>query len=309
VQIHVLGSAAGGGFPQWNCGCPNCAGVRAGTIAALPRKQASVAVSDSEGHSFLIHAAPEISAQLAAFPPLHPRVQSRAVRDSPLAGIILTNADLDQCLGLLSLRESQPLHLYATESIRQAVTQENRFYRALDRVPGQITWHELKLYGTQTLFTPDQRSTQLIVTTIPVAGKVPLYLEGQVEPESGDNVALLVRESSGGPSLGYAPSVGARDPEIERIVERSDCLFFDGTFWSDDELTALGIGTKMASDMAHWPLGGANGSLSMLAQSSSRRILIHINNTNPILRDDSAERRHVEQAGVEVAYDGMEIAL
>jgi pyrroloquinoline quinone biosynthesis protein B len=300
-----LGSAAGGGFPQWNCGCPNCAGLRAGTIAAAPRKQTSVALSDREGNWFLIHATPEISAQLASFPPFDPR----AVRDSPLAGVILTNADLDQCLGLLSLRESQPLQIYATESVRHAVTQNNRFYRALNRTAGQVTWHELKLFGSQTLRTRDHGATELVVTAMPVPGKVPLYLEDEVEPQIDDNVALLVTEMTGGPCLGYAPCVGGSDPEIERIVELADCLFFDGTFWSEDELVALGIGTKTAYDMAHWPLAGSSGSLSLLSKSSSRRILIHINNTNPILRDDSPERRQLEQAAVELAYDGMEIML
>jgi pyrroloquinoline quinone biosynthesis protein B len=305
VRIQVLGSAAGGGFPQWNCGCPNCAGLRAGSITAAPRKQTSIALSDSEGNCFLIHAAPEISAQLAAFPPLHPR----AVRDTPLAGIILTNGDLDQCLGLLSLRESQPLHVYATEPVRQAVTESNRFYRALGRTPGQVTWHELKPYGSHTLSTADHRSSQLVLTPIPVPGKVPLYMEGQIEPQIGDNVALLVSEMTGGPCLAYAPCVGASNPDVERIIEIADCLFFDGTFWSDDELTALGIGRKSARDMAHWPLAGAGGSLSVLAKASSRRIVIHINNTNPVLRDDSPERRQTEEAGVEIAYDGMEVML
>jgi pyrroloquinoline quinone biosynthesis protein B len=304
VRIQVLGSAAGGGFPQWNCGCPNCAGLRAGSIAAAPRKQTSIALSDREGNCFLIHAAPEIGAQLAAFPSLYPR----ALRDTPLAGIILTNGDLDQCLGLLSLRESQPVHVYATEAVRQAVTQSNRFYRALDRTPGQVTWHELKLYGSHTLSTADGAS-QLVLTPIPVPGKVPLYLEDQIEPQMGDNVALLVSEITGGPCLGYAPCVGASNPDVERIIEIADCLFFDGTFWSDDELPALGIGRKTARDMAHWPLAGADGSLSVLAKSSSRRIVIHINNTNPVLRDDSPERRRTEEAGVEIAYDGMEVML
>ena len=263
MRIHVLGSAAGGGFPQWNCGCPNCAGLRADTIAATPRRQTSIALSDSDGNWFLIHATPEISAQLAGFPPLHPR----ALRDSPIAGIILTNGDLDQCLGLLSLRESQPLQIYATEPVRQTVTTENRFYRALNRTPGQVTWHELKLYGSQTLLTADHRTSQLVVNTIPVPGKVPLYLEGQVEPQLEDNIALLVSEMTGGPCLGYAPCVGASNPEVERIIETADCLFFDGTFWSEDELVALGIGTKKARDMAHWPLAGSNGSLSVLAKS------------------------------------------
>src|SRR5262245_40652192 len=303
--MHVLGSAAGGGFPQWNCGCPNCAGLRAGTIAAAPRRQASIALSDSDGNWFLIHATPDINAQLAGLPPLHPR----ALRDFPISGIILTYGDLDQCLGLLSLRESQRLQIYATESVRHAVTHDNRFFRALNRTPGQVTWHELKLYGSQTLLTAGQRSSQLVVTPIPVPGKVPLYVEDEVKPQIEDNIALLVRETTDGPCLGYAPCVGASSPEVERIMDIADCLLFDGTFWSDDELVALGIGRKTARDMAHWPLAGANGSLSMLAECPSRRVLIHINNTNPTWRDDSPARRQLAHAGVEVAYDGMEIVL
>jgi len=305
VQIHVLGSAAGGGFPQWNCGCQNCAGLRKGTIAATARKHTSLALTDSEGTCFLIHATPEIGAQLAGFPPLHPR----AVRDSPLAGIVLTNGDLDQCLGLLSLRESQPLHVYATESVRHAVTTENRFYRALNRIPGQVTWHELKVHASQALLRPDGRPSQLVVTAIPVPGKVPLYLEEQMASQIDDNVALLVHEMPVGACLGYAPCVGAANPDVERIVATANCLMFDGTFWSEDELVALGIGRKRAQDMAHWPLAGPTGSLSLFAKSCSRRILIHINNTNPILRDDSPERRQLEAAGVEVAYDGMEVVI
>jgi len=221
----------------------------------------------------------------------------------------LTNGDLDQCLGLLSLRESQPLHVYATESVRHAVTTENRFYRALNRIPGQVTWHELKVHASQALLRPDGRPSQLVVTAIPVPGKVPLYLEEQMASQIDDNVALLVREMPGGPCLGYAPCVGAGNPDVERIVATADCLMFDGTFWSEDELVALGIGRKRAQDMAHWPLAGPTGSLSLFAKSCSRRILIHINNTNPILRDDSPERRQLEAAGVEVAYDGMEVVI
>jgi pyrroloquinoline quinone biosynthesis protein B len=134
-------------------------------------------------------------------------------------------------------------------------------------------------------------------------------LEDQLATQIDDNVGLLVSKVSGGPSLGYAPCVGAGNPDVERIVEMADCLFFDGTFWSEDELVALGIGRKTARDMAHWPLAGSTGSLPMLAKRSSRRIVIHINNTNPILRDDSPERSQLEEAGVEVAYDGMEIVL
>jgi pyrroloquinoline quinone biosynthesis protein B len=306
VRIHVLGSAAGGGFPQWNCGCVNCAGLRTGTIAATARRQAALAVSGHDGNWFLIHAAPDISSQVAAFSPLHPR----GLRDSPIAGILLTNGDLDQCLGLLSLRELQPLHVYATEPVRRAFTTGNRLYRALRRMPCQITWHELTLYRSQALMGADQRPSTVVVTTIPVPGKVPLYADHHAKPQDGDNIALLIRDRSEGPLLAYAPCVGWYSPEVKGILEESDCLFFDGTFWSEDELMALGLGNKHACEMAHWPLAGANGSLPALEKSRpSRRILIHINNTNPILREDSPERRDTERAGVEVAYDGMELIL
>ena len=198
MRIHVLGSAAGGGFPQWNCGCFNCNGVRTGTIAASPRTQTSMAITAAGGHWFLIHASPDIRSQLSAFPPLHPR----APRDSPIAGIILTNGDLDQCLGLLSLRESQPLHLYATETVRRTFTEHNRLYRALSRMPGQITWHELKLGTSHPLSEEGERSSALVVTAISVRGKVPLYAEGQVESEAGENIALLIRDDETGLALG-----------------------------------------------------------------------------------------------------------
>jgi pyrroloquinoline quinone biosynthesis protein B len=306
MNIHVLGSAAGGGFPQWNCGCANCAGIRAGSIAAQPRSQTCLAIETNDGSWFLVHATPDIRTQLLGFPPLHPR----ALRDSPIAGILLTNADLDQCLGLLSLRESHPLRVYATESVRQAFTFGNRLYRCLRRTPDQITWHELKLNTPQALLRADDRLSGLSVTALPVPGKPPLYLEDDVTPSPGDNVGLLFSELHGQHTCGYAPCVGGPAASVDRLLGSADCLFFDGTFWSDDELASLGIGRRTARQMAHWPLGGTDGSLEVLAKArAGRRLLIHINNTNPILRDDSLERRQVERAGVTVACDGLEIIV
>lgn len=305
MQIHVLGSAAGGGFPQWNCGCFNCHGIRKGIIVAKARTQTSVSVQASDGTCLLVHASPDVRTQLASFPPLHPR----AARDSPISGIVLTNGDLDQCLGLFSLRESQPLHVYATERVRQGFVEANRLYRALTRIPGQITWHELKLGVRRVLFQADGTASALSVTPMAVPGKAPLYLEGHVDADPADNVALLFTDEEG-QSLAYAPCVGGMDASVGRLLNEADCLFFDGTFWSGNELTALGIGVRGAREMAHWPLGGPDGSLSVLATTrASRRILIHINNTNPILREDSEERRSVDAAGVEVAYDGMEVTI
>jgi pyrroloquinoline quinone biosynthesis protein B len=306
VRVHVLGSAAGGGFPQWNCGCGNCRGVRSGTIAARARTQACLAIEASDGSWFLVHATPDVRAQLTSFPSLYPR----ALRDSPIAGILLTNADLDQCLGLLMLRESQPLHVYATDTVRRAFTHENRLYRALNRSPEQMTWHELKLEGSQRLSGFGNRLSPLEVTALPVPGKVPLYLEHQEDFEAGANVALRVTDHGVGRTLVHAPCVGGMSASLEQLLKKADCLFFDGTFWSERELPALGITRRTAQDMAHWPLGGPDGSLSVLAQTqASRRLLIHINNTNPILREDSRERGEVEAAGVEIAYDGMEVVV
>ena len=306
MRVHVLGSAAGGGFPQWNCGCVNCHGVRAGSIASTPRSQCSVAISARADTWFLIHASPDIRTQLLAFPPLHPK----GLRDCPFAGIILTNADLDQCLGLLSLRESQPLHVYATDTVRQAFARSNRLYRTLERRPDQITWHTLKLDVPQPLYRSDGRPSDLSLTPLPVPGKPPLYLEGLVEAQQEDNIALLIKEAENGPCLGYAPCVGGPSSQVDQLLDCSDCLFFDGTFWSDDELAQLEVGTRTARAMAHWPLGGPNGSLRRLGHArAARRYLIHINNTNQILRDDSPERLETERCGVQVAYDGLEVRL
>jgi pyrroloquinoline quinone biosynthesis protein B len=305
MLVHVLGSAAGGGFPQWNCACSNCAGVRNGTIDADPRTQTSVAIRASDGSWFLIHASPDVRTQLAGLPALHPR----SARDFPVAGIIFTNADLDQCLGLFSLREGQPLHLYATEFVRRAIVEQNKLYRVFDRMPGRLTWHELKLDVSQPLIGAGGRPS-LWVTALAVPGKVPLYLEFLAEPQADMNVALLIHDSETTCTLGHAPCVGERNLAVDRLLMDADCLLFDGTFWSDDELSSQGLGTRTARQMAHWPVGGADGSLTTLAQArASRKILVHVNNSNPLLRSDATERRDVEAAGLEVAYDGMEIEL
>jgi pyrroloquinoline quinone biosynthesis protein B len=300
LRIRVLGSAAGGGFPQWNCGCPNCRGVRAGTLRARPRTQESVAVSADERAWFVLNASPEIRQQIESFPALHPR----APRDTPIAGVLIGNGDLDHCLGLLSLRENQPLVVYATESVRRGFTEGNILYRTLQRFPDQVTWRVLKPGREEEL------GGGLSVEPVAVAGKMPVHLEGSTAPDPGDNVGFRLREHGSGRILAYFSSVGAMTPALEAALSDADCVFLDGTFWSSDELPALGLGTKRAEDMAHWPVGGPGGSLAALAGlRAGRRVLIHINNTNPLLREDSDERRAAAAAGWEVAWDGLEIAL
>jgi pyrroloquinoline quinone biosynthesis protein B len=301
----VLGAAAGGGFPQWNCGCPNCQGVRAGLIMATPRTQECVAVSaDGEGW-FLLNASPEIRHQIESFPGLHPR----APRHSPIDAIVLTNGDLDHTLGLLSLRESYPLVLYATERVRRGFIEGNVLYRTLERFREQVTWRSLEIGREASLASVDGRESGLFIEAVAVPGKLPIHLEplGAGDPE--DNIGLTIREASTGRRLAYFPAAGGLTPDVRKALAGADCVFFDGTFWSSDELPALGLGIKRAEDMAHLPVGGEGGSLAALRDLPARRIYIHVNNTNPLLRDDSKERAAAEAAGWEIASDGMEVTL
>jgi pyrroloquinoline quinone biosynthesis protein B len=280
--------------------------MRESSVKALPRTQESVAVSADGERWVLLNASPEIRQQIESFPLLHPR----APRDSPVAAILLTNGDLDHCLGLLSLRESHPLVIYATERVRRGFTEANVFYLTLERVPEQVTWRALKLGREEELVGLDGRPSGLLVEAVPVPGKLPIHLEALLSPDSEDNVGLRLRERSSGRVLAYLSGVGAVTESVRQALAGADCVFFDGTFWSSDELRALGLGEKRAEEMAHLPVGGPGGSLALLAGiPASRRIYIHVNNSNPLLREDSPERATVTTAGWEIAYDGMEITL
>jgi pyrroloquinoline quinone biosynthesis protein B len=306
MRIRVLGSAAGGGFPQWNCGCPNCRGLREGSVRAQARTQECVAVSADGGDWLLLNCSPEIRQQVESFPGLHPR----GPRDSPIAGIVLTNGDLDHCLGLLSLRESHPLVVYATEPVRRGFVEGNTLYRTLERFPGQVTWRLLKVGREEEVVGVDGRATGLVIEAVAVPGKPPIHLERLAPPDPEDNIGVRVREASTGRVLAYCSAAAGVTPDVRRALDGADAVFFDGTFWSSDELPALGLGTKRAEDMAHLPVGGPGGSLARLADlRARRRVYIHINNTNPMLREDAAERRQVEAAGWEIAGDGMEVRL
>jgi pyrroloquinoline quinone biosynthesis protein B len=299
MRIKVLGAAAGGGFPQWNCGCPNCRDVRSGALAATPLTQECVAVSADSERWFLLNASPEIRSQIESFRALHPR----GPRDSPIAAILLTNGDLDHCLGLLSLRESHPLVIYATERVRRGFTEANVLYRTLERFAGQVTWrtlepgHEADLGG-------------LTVETIPAPGKPPIHLEATGGSDPGDNVGLLVHDPRTGRRLAYFSAAAAVTPAMRAAFDKADGIFFDGTFWTSDELITLGLGDKRAEQMAHLPVGGRDGSLRTLAGvRAPKRVYIHINNTNPLLRPGSPERKEAEAGGWEIAHDGMEVDL
>jgi pyrroloquinoline quinone biosynthesis protein B len=299
MRIKVLGAAAGGGFPQWNCGCPNCRDVRSGALPARPLTQECVAVSADTGRWILLNASPEIRAQIESCPELHPR----GPRHSPIAAILLTNGDLDHCLGLLSLRESHPLVIYATERVRRGFTEGNVLYRTLQRFPGQVTWRALEP-GRET------ELDGLAVKAVPAPGKPPIHLEGSGTADPGDNVGLVIQDRRTGKRLAYFSAAAAITPAMMAALDAADCVFFDGTFWTSDELIALGLGDKRAEQMAHLPVGGEDGSLRFLAaMRAPKRIYIHINNTNPLLRPGSLERGQAEAGGWEIAHDGMEVNL
>jgi pyrroloquinoline quinone biosynthesis protein B len=305
VFVRVLGSAAGGGFPQWNCGCQNCSGVRRGTLNAKARSQESVAVSADGDSWFLLNASPEVRAQLESFASLHPR----ALRDTPLVGVVFTNGDLDHCLGLLSLRESQRLDVYATATVRRGFVEGNAFYPTLERFEGQLRWRPLLLGESQPLLGKDGAPSGLLLTAVPVRGKPPLHAQG-VPPNAEDNIGLRIVDQRTGGVLAYVSGVAGPSASLDVCVASASALFFDGTFWTRDELVALGVGTRYAEDMAHWPLSGEAGSLDYLrGLAAERKLLIHVNNTNPILDEDSVERGIVRAAGVQVAEDGLEFSL
>jgi pyrroloquinoline quinone biosynthesis protein B len=257
------------------------------------------------GEWFLLNASPEVRQQIESFAGLQPHV----ARGTPIQGILLTNGDLDHCLGLLSLRESQPLTIYATESVWHGFTRNNVLFRTLERFPGQVRWVPLSIGVPQALLRPTGEPSSLSVCAIEVPGKLPIHLEDH-EPSQGDNVAFRITEVTTGKVLAYTPAVARLSSTVELATEAADALFFDGTFWASDELVQQGLGTKHAEEMAHWPVGGTHGSLAWLRGLSIRhRVLIHINNTNPLLREDSPEHQALVDAGLVLAYDGMELSL
>jgi pyrroloquinoline quinone biosynthesis protein B len=309
VRVRILGSAAGGGVPQWNCTCVNCRAARCGTDVH-PRTQDTVAVSADGRTWFLLNASPDILRQIEAARALQPeRARAATCRGgSPIAGVVLTNGDLDHCLGLLLLREWTRLGLFATRRTHAGLFEENVVLRTLAREPAQLAFHPLALGDEQPLVAVDGRDSGLMVRAFAVPGKLPLHLEGLIEPHAEHNVGLVVRDTVGGGTLVYAPAAAATEPVAERSAD-ADILLFDGTFWSDGELEHVGLFGHTARTMAHIPVGGAGGSLAQLAGLRvPRRILTHINNTNPIVARRTRERIEVESRGWLVARDGWELS-
>lgn len=307
MRFLVLGSAAGGGFPQWNCNCDNCRRARAGDPAARPRSQSSLAVSADGDHWFLLNASPDLRDQIAANRVLHPR---QGKRHSPIQGAVLTNADVDHVGGLLTLRESQPLNVYATRRV-QGVLRDNSLFNILN--PEFVERIALATDATTELRLVDGGVSGLQVTAFPVPGKVALYLEDAAAGENFGTVAedtVGLRISDGTRVAYYLPGCAALPEFLRERIGGADLVFFDGTTWTDDEMLTTGVGHKTGQRMGHMSMSGPDGSLQAFSGIPiGRRVFIHINNTNPVLLDDSAQRLEAERAGWEIGYDGMEIQL
>jgi len=293
----VLGAAAGGGYPQWNCRCPVCLLAWAADSRTKRRTQASLAVSADGEHWIVLNASPDLRAQILATPALHPR---RGLRGSPIGAVVLTGAEVDQVAGLLTLRERGSFTVFATAETAAALAANPIFGVLADVVTRKIVARD------QRFSLPGGLDAELFA----VPGKVALYLEGEhpaLADETGANVGVEL--VCGSRRLAYVPGAAAMTPQLRARLARADVVFFDGTLFVDDEMIATGTGDKTGRRMGHMPLDGEDGTLAALAGIGGRRILTHINNTNPILIEDSIERRKVEAAGFEVAEDGMEIVL
>ena len=302
MQIRVLGSGAGGGFPQWNCSCPNCKAVRAGTIKASTRNQSSIAVSSDGEHWALFNASPDVRAQLEGFPEIHPK---NKVRGTGIEAIVMFDSQIDHATGLLILREGDPLTIYCTDMVKQDLTSGFPIFNILEHFCG-VEDHPIPLNG-ESFTIPN--IDDLEFTALSLKSKAPPYSPHRNDPHEGDNIGMIIRQVSTDKTTFYAPGLGVIEPHVEKAMTNADCVLVDGTFWTDDELASVGR-PLLARKIGHLPQSGEGGMIEFLdTLDKPRKILIHINNTNPILNEESAERDILTQHGIEVSYDNMNIEL
>ncbi|MEM7258561.1 MAG: pyrroloquinoline quinone biosynthesis protein PqqB [Pseudomonadota bacterium] len=303
LRLLVLGSAAGGGYPQWNCNCETCRGHRERQINSIARTQSSIAVS-SDGISWvLINASPDVGQQLRECPQLQP---GRGLRDTGIAAIMLMDSQIDHTTGLLSLREHhKTLPVYCTRMVQRDLTSGFPVFNMLEHYCG-VDWHEIN--PDQSVFSiPGIDNVEF--SPLVIDSKAPPYSPHRHDPHPGDNIAVTIRDTITGRSGFYSPGLGGLQDSTRAAMKKADCLLVDGTTWTNDEMQLRGVGTKLASEMGHLAQSGAGGMMDELAGYTSRKILIHINNTNPILDADSPQRQQLTDQGIEVAEDGMEITL
>ena len=303
MLLRVLGSSAGGGFPQWNCNCPNCAGLRAGSLRARARTQSSVAVTADGQDWLLVNASPDLLTQIQQTPTLQP---ARSLRDSGIAAALLMDAQIDHVTGLLMLRERKtPLPLLATPEVLSDIGAGFPITQILSHYCGVAA--QAIVCDGRSFAAPGLPDIALQAVTL--SSKPPPYSPFRGAPRPGDNIGLMVTNPATGARLFYAPGLAEVTPDLLALMARCSVVLVDGTFWTNDEMQRLGLSNKAALDMGHLPQSGAGGMLDQLARlpRSVRKVLIHINNTNPILNEDSPERAELAAQGVELAFDGMEI--
>lgn len=304
MHIHVMGSGAGGGFPQWNCNCNNCKGVREGTVKASRRTQSSIAISSDGVDWILFNASPDIKKQMDDFPALQP---GREVRDTAIKAILITDAQIDHVTGLLTLREhNKPWDIYCTAAVHDDLTTGFPVFNILGHFRG-IDWHEIKT-DLEPFTIP--AAPGLIFTAVPLKSEAPPYSPHRHNTVPGDNVGIRVEDTRTGKNVFYAPGLGVVEDHVLEFMRNADVVLVDGTVWTDDEMSKEGISDKRAQEMGHINQSEEGGTISFLnSMERPRKILIHINNTNPILNEESAERQVLNKAGIELAYDGMDIEL
>lgn len=307
MRIRILGSAAGGGYPQWNCNCESCSRVWRGEAKA--QTQVSLAVTADDTHWLLLNASPDLRAQILANQVLYPAAPGR---HSPIAGVILTNGDVDAVAGLLDLREGQKLAIYATQTVL-GVLGANNIFKVLNAE--LVARRALTLDAPVALTTRDGGVTGLRVTGFSVPGKPALYLEGQdigarLAERSENTIGLDVEEIATGKHFFFVPGCATIDAPLKARLKGAALLFFDGTLWRDDEMIRAGLGAKTGKRMGHVSVDGPDGTITSLANAGIvRKIFVHINNTNPLHRADSAEHAAARAAGWEIGRDGMELTL
>ena len=311
MKVLVLGSAAGGGFPQWNCNCPNSAEARKNSKRAKPRTQSSIAVSGDDGKNwFLFNASPDLRKQINDNVTLQPK---NGVRHSPIAGAFLTNGDVDHIAGLLNLRESHPLTIYATKKVLN-ILKKGIVFDVLN--PEFVERREVSLNQTIVLKDKDNNPSGIEVEVFPVPGKIALYLEDETkgngfgsEPE--DTIGLKIIDTKTKNYFFYIPGCSAMPDELKDRLKDAPLILFDGTLWKDDEMLTANVGVKKTGErMGHLSMSGEKGTMELLKDLNiKKKFFIHINTTNPALLEDSQERKMINKEGWEVSYDGMEINL
>ncbi len=303
MQIRVLGSAAGGGFPQWNCNCDNCHRIRHQQMKGTPRSQSSIAISSDNQNWLLFNTSPDIRAQLEAFPAIQPK---QGKRDTGIKAIMLIDSQIDHSSGLLFLREGQPLDVYCSEMAKQDLSTGFPIFKMLDDYC-TIKHHAIPLNG-DSIEIPIIKDIRIFPHAL--KSKAPPYSPHRNNPHEGDNIGVVIEQISTGKKLYYAPGLGEIEPHVKTAMQQADCLMVDGTFWQDDEMIQAGVSHKRAKEIGHLPQSGDGGMIEVLNKiATPRKILIHINNTNPILDEESDQRRILDKANIEVAFDGLEITL